>query len=143
MSKKKALLHIVFLISPILIAAVLVVNVLLVDYEPVSNFLIDLLDVYAVVFLFLSSFIFSKIRKMEVCSLWDVAVLNGYPIGGPTFFAGLTLFPLMERTIGMGDSHILNAVVTLILASVAFILLVCFYEVLFTFFKKELSDSNH
>lgn len=143
MYKKKALFHIVLLISPILFAAVLMVNVFLGDYEPVNDFLIDLLDVYAVVFLFLSSFIFSKVRKTKVRSFWDVAVLNGYPVVAPTFFAGLTLFPLMERTIGMGDSPILNSFVTLILASVAFIVLVCLYEVLFKLLKKELSDSNH
>lgn len=144
MSKRKVVLHVLFLISPLLFFGCIVVPFMFSDYMETTEMLIAVFRGYTAVFFLISSYMFYRLGKFEeMRSFWDGFIRNGYPIGASTLFAWVILLPLMKKTVGMWDSQFLNFVITLILGYAVFFFFIGLYEVLSLIFKnKQLSESK-
>ena len=138
--------HILFLLSPIFIFLLFLLATLggfgtLNQQIMVGDLLINIISVYAVLFLLICSYIFFSLRRLKLTSGWDNVIINGYSIGSSTFFAWIFLLPFIKKTVGMWNIEFLNMMVALILGYAAFFLLVGLYEVLSLFFTGQKMQS--
>lgn len=138
--EKSKSLHFLFFGSPIIIFVVFIIAALYGTME-LADAMILITRIYAVLFLLISSYIFFRLRRLELTSNWDIFLTNGYPITSSTFFGWMFLLPVMKETVRMWDIDFLNMIVTLTLGYGAFFFLVGVYELIALFMPSQKAQS--